>query len=185
MKSYKYIFETQLFPSASLLGLQLAAENVHILETIGLPEWVAPHLYFGSFAGVYLPRIKEWPWIKDWKNSDIIEGSELGDCHVVGCSQDGAPIYFKPNDSTVYTFMEDGREEVIMNSKLKTLLDILNAYALMIEEALKTTTKDVTKSMIVERSALGKFKDTYTLIEGNACAGTGFWPAEIQKWKVI
>ena len=181
-----YIFETEPFPHESLDGVGLTNENIQCLRITGLPSFAAPHLYFGEFDGVYLPSIEEWTWLEDWGNADILRNnSTIGTYRVLGSSQDNAPIFLKPNDSRVYTFEEGRREEVVMSSCIKSLLDILNAYAVMIDKALEETTANVVESKVVKASVMNEFKNCWSVYKNEQTEDSDFWDLEIKQWKII
>lgn len=183
MKKSDFIFETEVFPAKHLKGKDLTDENIDVLQNVGLPEWVAPHLYFGHFETQYLPSIDEWLWLDDWKNSSVKDELDIGDCKVIGSNE--APIFFKPNDSTVYTFEECGRKVVVINSNLKSLLHVLNAFAIMIEEVIKTTSDNICESRVVEKATLDKFKKEFKQYEKLPMSQTEFWQTEINSWRVV
>jgi hypothetical protein len=179
----EYIFETTTTPAHQLYDKFLTDINFKVFEEVGLPDWVAPHLYFGPFDEVYLPKINDWTWIDDWKNSNIISGTKHEVFHVIGSSQDHAPIFLKPNDSQIYTFEEDGINEIIINSSLTTLLFTLNEYALLIESAMETYTSNVSK--IVEKEAMEIFISSFHKSEILKLAELPFWKTAIAEWEIV
>lgn len=120
--SQRFLFKTKKFPSTIKDRVSLSKKNSRTLLEIGLPQWVAPHLYFGDFNNIFLPKLKDWPWISDWKEYDQELFDEYKDCRVIGSSDEGAPIFLKPDKDEIYTFVPKINKVVIVNTSIEKLL---------------------------------------------------------------
>ncbi len=91
----RFLFKTKKFPETIKDEASLSKKNSSTLLEIGLPQWVAPHLYFGDFNNIFLPKLKYWPWISDWKNCTEKLLDKYQDCRVIGSSDEHAPFFLK------------------------------------------------------------------------------------------
>ena len=133
--SKQFQFKTEKFPKSIKGGDMLSENNYHVLVECGLPRWVAPHLYFGDFEDIFLPKLKDWSGLSDWDGSMRELFDEYQDCRVIGSSDEQAPIFLKPMEEGIYTFIPDIDEAVIVNTNIENLLQTLDEYAIMIEIA--------------------------------------------------
>lgn len=91
--SKPFLFKTKKFSKTIKGETFLSEKTCSALVEIGLPRWVAPHLYFGEFEQVFLPKLRDWPWLSDWEGSTREILDAYGDCRVIGSSDEHAPIF--------------------------------------------------------------------------------------------
>lgn len=173
--SQPFLFKTKKFPSIIKDSASLSKKNCRTLLEIGLPQWVAPHLYFGDFNNIFLPKLKDWPWISDWKDFTEKLLDKYEDCRIIGSSDEHAPIFLKPNKNEIYTFIPKISEAVIVNTSIEKLLQALDEYAIMIEIAFFKNKKLNLGEDKVSKEMMERFLDNYKKIEAIPKNKLQFW----------
>lgn len=162
------------FPIGSFEQKNISSISQDFLITTGLPEWVAPHLYFGEFNDFYLPILSEWAWQEDWKESFQLAVEKNSDVYVIGCAQDSEPIVLKQNDPAVYIFSPCGTQLNLLNSSLKLLLETIYHYSEMVNNAISENENAFIKNAI-PTALFKRFIETLNRIEPRLNASNSVW----------
>ena len=168
-------FEFDKFPKEMLENKALTLLNFNVLNDIGFPGFVSPHLYFGEFeADELLPELSDWSWKDDW-NGDIDSSvTNFPKCRVIGSGQNGEPIILKANESTIYQVSDDGSSLVYINSDLPKLYNTLDAFIHMVDEAIELDC-DILNEKRVNPKLVESFKGKLKKIDSVACLQYTLW----------
>lgn len=163
----------EAFPVDSLGQKALTQVNRDYLQHEGLPDFCAPHLYFGPFGGIYLPLLPEWPWAADWKGwqAAVLCAPQA---YALGSAQYGEAIVLLPNDSAVYLFSESGAGYRMLNSNVECLAKTIFAFAEMVETAWRDDEKAVSERRIPQ-ALVTAFADKHQEIEPRLPTAESAW----------
>jgi hypothetical protein len=128
--------EIETFPLSAFENKNINIQVKSFLSSTGLPSWCAPHMMFGSFGDVYLPKLSEWSWSEDWEKPYERALVNYPESYVVGSAQDHQPIILLPNDPAIYIFSTCGNYRHTLNTSLDNLLQTILHYAEMVELAI-------------------------------------------------
>ncbi|MDT8991458.1 SUKH-4 family immunity protein [Curvibacter sp. APW13] len=163
----------EAFPVDSLGQKALTQVNRDYLQQEGLPDFCAPHLYFGPFGGIYLPPLPEWPWAADWKGwqASVLCAPQA---YVLGAAQHEEAIVLIPNDSGVYLFSESGTDYRMLNSNVDCLAKAIFAFAEMAEAAWRHDENAVPERRIPQ-ALVTAFSDKIREIEPRIPIADSLW----------
>jgi hypothetical protein len=161
------------FSKGSLEHYSIASSTKEFLRLIGLPAWASPHLYFGDFEGVSLPRLQEWPWLSGTPNESS------SNFIVIGCSGEDNPICINEANEEVYVLDQDQDFALVfMNSSALHLAAVLDSHAAMIEEAILTSGNEVGIENRIPESLINAFEKELHELDPAARAEGTFWANE-------
>lgn len=127
------------FSKNTLEEYSLSPSTNQFLQVVGLPTWTSPHLHFGDYDGVSLPRLKDWPRL-----DGFTPASTLSNFLVLGSNEDDDPICINEIDEAIYIIdLDQDFEAKFMNSSALQLAAILQSHVVMVEDALLTTPEEV------------------------------------------
>ncbi|EJG0707155.1 SUKH-4 family immunity protein [Vibrio parahaemolyticus] len=153
------------FFSKNILTIQdVPAQSSKYLVEIGLPNWCAPHLYFGDFEGEYLPQLKSWRWACDWPEGYDSAASKYPNVYVLGSAQGNEPIILLPNCPEVFVFDNKGCELKFLNSNVQSLGLVITEFERLVEFAVSKD-QNALDQEIVPRSLVSEFLDIVGDIE--------------------
>lgn len=116
------------FPENLTKILNITEEEKIFLIEQGLPDFVAPHLYFGDFDGLYLPKLKDWTW----NEKKISFADQVANLYVFGADPDSNPICLDKNGKVIIV-LEDSTIQ-FMNSSILIMVQALIYYSEMVNE---------------------------------------------------
>ena len=145
--------EIEAFPLSAFENKNINNQVKSFLSSTGLPSWCAPHMMFGSFGDVYLPKLSEWSWSEDWEKPYECALANYSESYVVGSAQDHQPIILLPNDPAIYIFSTCGQCLHTLNTSLDNLLQTILYYAEMVELAIASDSSAFTESRMPTRLA--------------------------------
>lgn len=152
------------FPQSIKLLPDIHKLTVNFLVESGLPCWCAPHLYFGDFDDVYLPRLKDWSWGKDWESSYSIAATNYPDALVLGSAQDGEAIVLLPNKQEVFVFNYSGTKLLKLNSTIEGLRQSITSFEKLVERTISLE-RDTLISTSVSSRYINEFHNELRNIE--------------------
>ncbi len=121
------------FPREELDRTYFSKSTSDFLAKLGLPEWAAPHLHFGSFEkDEWLPDLNSWTW----RESPVPNAYK--NLIVIGCQE--SPICIDRNDSIILIEPLKDKDYVFINSDAFKLLQCLALFADLIDIILEKQT---------------------------------------------
>lgn len=156
--------EVSRFSNSILKFQDVPAKTSKYLVEVGLPNWCAPHLYFGDFEEEYLPQLKSWCWACDWPEGYYSAVSKYPKARVLGSAMGNEPIIFLPNNPKVFIFDNKGGELLFLNSDVQSLSRVIMKFESIIETAVSED-QDAFINKTIPQTLINSFLDQIRGIE--------------------
>jgi hypothetical protein len=168
-------FEFNKLPKGMFEDKALTRQNLDVLNSVGFPGFVSPHLYFGEFDdGELFPILSSWSWRGDWEGDIGSAITNFSKCCVIGSGQNGEPIVLMPNENTIYQISHDGSSLIYINSDLSKLYATLDAFIYMVDEAIKPDS-EILNEKRVNPTLIDSFKAKLKKIDSVAYLQHTLW----------
>ncbi|MDC5857458.1 SUKH-4 family immunity protein [Vibrio europaeus] len=156
--------EVSRFLNSILKFQDVPIKTSKYLVEVGLPNWCAPHLYFGGFEEEYLPQLKGWCWACDWSEGYDSAVSRYPNARVLGSAMGNVPIILLPNNPKVFVFDNKGCELLFLNSDVQSLSRVIANFESIIESAVSED-QDAFINKTIPRALISCFIDEIRGIE--------------------
>ena len=166
------LFDMIKFPKEGFSETALTYSTQQFLESVGLPDWAAPHLHFGEFdEGEWLPRLKNW----SWQNREI---PEIISQKIVLGSQE-SPICFDLNEIIVIFDQENEYQKIYMNENVVSLLNSLTIFQKMILIEIDLKGRDVFRNKNICKALATECLQLIGTFDKDATKANSFWYREV------
>lgn len=171
------IFGFSRFTKEMLEHFSLAQSTKEFLQVVGLPCMSSPRLGFGDFDGVFLPRLKDWPWLKH------TPPKEYGAYIVIGTDGSDNPICIIEGSEHIVCLDQDKAFEwTFMNSSVLQLAATVNSHQSLVDEAMCILDDEYSVGRI-PHTLIEKFEEEVAKLDSSALTHGAFWANEIAQLK--
>ena len=165
------------FPREELDRTYFSKSTCDLLANLGLPEWAAPHLHFGSFEkDEWLPELNSWTW----REKPVPDAYKK--LIVIGCQE--SPICIQRNESIILIEPSDSNDFIFINSDVFKLVQSLALFADLIDIILGKQTDFHLKNPDFISDLCQEFFQKVSSLDPTILTEPSFWKREIEQKEI-